>query len=207
MDKVIYCIRHGQTDYNKNGIVQGSGVDSDLNEIGQLQAQQFHSFYNNQIDFDLIIHSTLKRTRQTISPWLLSDIPTLSDERINEMSWGDAEGQKGTAESVVLYKSIVDQWSQGNLDVGINNGETAADLRRRMISFVQDLKSRTEKSILLCSHGRAMRGLICALLDQPFSNMESYNISNVGLYKVVQKSATFTILSHNDTSHRTPLNF
>ena len=41
MTKKIYITRHGQTDFNKKGIVQGSGVDSDLNETGRLQAEAF----------------------------------------------------------------------------------------------------------------------------------------------------------------------
>ncbi|HNU42529.1 MAG TPA: histidine phosphatase family protein, partial [Cyclobacteriaceae bacterium] len=32
--KKIYIIRHGQTDFNLKGIVQGSGVDSSLNVRG-----------------------------------------------------------------------------------------------------------------------------------------------------------------------------
>jgi probable phosphoglycerate mutase len=39
--KTIYLIRHGETDYNRRGVVQGSGVDSDLNEMGQAQATAF----------------------------------------------------------------------------------------------------------------------------------------------------------------------
>jgi len=47
MAKTIYFIRHGETEYNKLGIVQGSGVDSELNENGRAQAQAFynHSFW------------------------------------------------------------------------------------------------------------------------------------------------------------------
>jgi probable phosphoglycerate mutase len=39
--KDIYLIRHGETDYNRMGVVQGSGIDADLNELGQRQAQAF----------------------------------------------------------------------------------------------------------------------------------------------------------------------
>ena len=41
--KEIYIIRHGETDFNKQGIVQGRGVNSDLNE-------KTHCVYKTCID-------------------------------------------------------------------------------------------------------------------------------------------------------------
>lgn len=41
MKKTFYFIRHGQTDLNLKGIVQGRGVNSPLNETGLAQAQAF----------------------------------------------------------------------------------------------------------------------------------------------------------------------
>ena len=38
--KKIYIVRHGQTEFNKQSIVQGSGVDTELNEKGKWQARQ-----------------------------------------------------------------------------------------------------------------------------------------------------------------------
>ena len=37
--KEIFIIRHGETELNRLGIVQGSGVDAGLNDTGQQQAQ------------------------------------------------------------------------------------------------------------------------------------------------------------------------
>ena len=53
MKKEIYIIRHGQTDYNLKGIVQGRGVDSVLNETGEEQAKKFHEKYKEH-DFDVV---------------------------------------------------------------------------------------------------------------------------------------------------------
>ncbi|HYG15236.1 MAG TPA: histidine phosphatase family protein, partial [Bacteroidia bacterium] len=39
--KTIYLVRHGETEFNRMGIVQGSGVDSELNETGRKQADLF----------------------------------------------------------------------------------------------------------------------------------------------------------------------
>lgn len=47
MTKYIYILRHGETDYNRRGIVQGSGVDAELNEYGRLQAEAFFRYYRD----------------------------------------------------------------------------------------------------------------------------------------------------------------
>ena len=64
MEKLIYILRHGQTDYNLQGIVQGGGVDTSLNDTGRKQAHAFHEAYKH-IPFEAVITSRLKRTHQT----------------------------------------------------------------------------------------------------------------------------------------------
>ena len=72
--KKIYLIRHGETKYNKLGIVQGSGVDSDLNETGIEQANAFFEHYKN-ISFDKIYTSKLKRSQQSVQQFIDLGIP------------------------------------------------------------------------------------------------------------------------------------
>ena len=45
--KELYIIRHGQTDFNKNKIIQGRGVNSHLNNEGIEQAQRFYNHYHH----------------------------------------------------------------------------------------------------------------------------------------------------------------
>ena len=61
----LYIIRHAETEYNRKGIIQGSEVDSDINDIGESQANSFYEYYKD-INFDKIYVSGLKRTFQTI---------------------------------------------------------------------------------------------------------------------------------------------
>ncbi len=58
--KKIYIVRHGQTNFNLQGIVQGSGVDSSLNAMGRAQAAAFFKAYQS-VAFDKIYTSTLKK--------------------------------------------------------------------------------------------------------------------------------------------------
>jgi broad specificity phosphatase PhoE len=47
MDKELYIIRHGETELNRLGIVQGRGVNTDLNDTGRAQAAAFYERYKD----------------------------------------------------------------------------------------------------------------------------------------------------------------
>ena len=100
--KTIYIIRHGETEYNKQGIIQGSGIDSDLNETGRKQAEQFYQAYHH-IGFDAIYTSELKRTQQSVASFAQRDIPIRVLPELNEINWGVFEGLKGTPDSHKIY--------------------------------------------------------------------------------------------------------
>ncbi len=67
--KDIYLIRHGETDYNRMRVVQGSGIDADLNELGKRQAQAFFEHYQN-LALDKIYTSALRRTHQSVKGFI-----------------------------------------------------------------------------------------------------------------------------------------
>ena len=83
----IYFIRHGETDLNRQNIVQGSGMDTDLNPLGHAQAKAFFDAYS-AVDFDLVVTSRLRRTHQTVQHFIEKNIPWHQTEDINEISWG-----------------------------------------------------------------------------------------------------------------------
>ena len=85
MNKEVFIIRHGQTDLNKDHIVQGSGVDSSLNAYGRKQAAAFYKLYKNQA-FEVVLTSALKRTHETVAPFLERGLPWEQHPSINEIS-------------------------------------------------------------------------------------------------------------------------
>jgi len=200
MDKEIYFIRHGETEYNRLKIVQGSGVDSDLNDQGRIQAQLFYESYK-EIDFNLIITSTLKRTHQTVSPFLKLDIPHLIDDKINEINWGIHEGKKSTDNMILAYKNLIQAWGRDELDHALEQGESARQLLDRVNLFLNELKIRSEKKILICSHGRTLRCLMAAINNEPMSQMEKYSHANTGLFKVLQINQNWRVEALNNTLH------
>lgn len=200
MNKTIYFIRHGETDLNRAHIVQGSGVDSSLNELGRQQAGHFYDYYRNQ-RFDLVICSTLKRSYQTVLPFVDKEIPLLRFAEINEMNWGVHEGKSSTPEMKAAYDEMIGQWNLGNFDARLEEGESASEMADRIISFLDQLKQMPQKKILVCSHGRALRCIMTLLKGQHLREMESYKHSNTGLFLVKQEGQEFKVLLENDTRH------
>ena len=200
MNKTIHFIRHGQTELNRLKIVQGSGVDSDLNDFGREQAQSFYNYYQAH-SFDLVITSALKRTFQTVEPFISENIPHESWAEINEINWGIHEGKESEPWMVEAYKEMVGQWSLGNFDASLQDGESARQLADRINRFLESIKTRTEKSILVCTHGRTLRCLMCLVKGQHLREMESYTHSNTGLFKVHWEAPDFNVELENDTRH------
>ncbi|MFK8101951.1 MAG: histidine phosphatase family protein [Saprospiraceae bacterium] len=196
----IYIIRHGETELNRQGIVQGSGVDASLNEKGDRQALAFFEQYR-EVDFETIITSKLKRTHETIAPFLQKNLPWEQFAEINEISWGVMEGKKPDAGMVQRYQAITKAWDAGDFDAGVDGGESARMLGERLENFVSILKTRPEKNLLVCMHGRSLRALVCLLKAESLTQMSRFPHSNTGLYLVQYKDGQFNFHLENDTQH------
>lgn len=200
MQKTIYIVRHGQTEYNRKHIIQGSGIDAPLNDMGRKQALAFHNYYAAQT-FDVVLTSRLRRTRETVAPFIDQGLPWESFAEINEMNWGKYEGKSSTPEMKEDYRRMLSAWREGEYDARIPGGESARELADRLGSFVEHLRARPEERILVCSHGRAMRCLMTILNQQPLSAMEEYEHANTGLYLYDYQPHIFTLTLKNDVRH------
>lgn len=198
--KKIFFVRHGQTDLNKDNIVQGSGVDASINELGRSQAKALFSHYSH-IPFENIYCSNLIRTKETMAPFIEKGIPYETTALINEMGWGVHEGKKSTPEMIGAYKSMIAAWGEGDLDARLEDGESARELRDRLAQFLQLIKNQPEQYILVCTHGRALRCLMCLLKGQEMAAMEDYVHSNTGVFYTEFDGNDFEVLIENDTKH------
>ncbi len=199
--KKIYLIRHGQTEYNKQKIVQGSGVDSDLNDLGKSQAQAFFRYYKT-VPFDKIYTSCLKRSIQSVQAFLDLGIPHEPHAGLNEINWGHKEGQRITPEGDVYYHQLLEQWRQGSVHIPIKGGESPQTVQDRQKPVLDLILSRPEeKNILICMHGRAMRIFLCLMLHYPIAEMDWFEHENLCLYKLTYTGSLFTIDAFCDTEH------
>jgi probable phosphoglycerate mutase len=199
--KKIYIVRHGQTDFNLQGIVQGSGVDSSINDKGRRQAQAFFEAYQH-IPFNKIYTSALKRTKESVQPFIDLGIPFEPIPGLNEISWGKKEGQPITLEEDAYYNWMLAQWQEGNTHERIEGGESPEDVSKRQDVAIQYILSKKdEPTILICMHGRAIRILLCRLLNYPLRCMDMFEHQNLCLYELDFTGSMFSVRKYNDTAH------
>ena len=199
--KKIYLVRHGQTDFNLKGIVQGSGVDSSLNEKGRAQAKAFYDMYKH-VGFDKIYISSLRRTYESVQDFIASGIPFESLPELNEISWGSKEGQMITPEEDAYYHWMLKQWQLGKTDLKIEGGESPRQVADRQQVALQHIFSKTnEHNVLICMHGRAIRIILCQLLNYPLYSMDMFEHENLCLYQLDYTGSMISVKRYNDTAH------
>ena len=150
----IYLTRHGQTDWNKQHLMQGRS-DLPLNETGRMQAGEIRRKLEG-ISFDAVYASCLKRAVITAS--LISGYPEEEgrrDARINEVDFGACEGKRYGQMGLpaTLY------WMFPELFPAPFGMEDVDSMRKRSASVLQDLMKRKEESVLVVCHGGIIRPL------------------------------------------------
>jgi len=205
LKKTFYFIRHGQTDLNLKGIVQGRGVNSPLNDNGIKQAQAFYEAYKH-VPFDKIYVSTLLRTHQTVEPFLAHGIPSEELVGLDEISWGIYEGQEQTPEIMTGFEKVVNSWRNNDLDLAIDQGEspnTLVERQREAVEYM--LAQEDEENVLVCMHGRALRIMLCHLTEVPVCQMDDFPHTNTALYILEYHNNQFNIIDYYNTSHLSAL--
>lgn len=199
--KTLYIIRHGQTDYNKKNIIQGSGIDSDLNVVGRLQAESFYDTYKEE-GFELLMTSTLKRAIQSVENFIKEGILHIPHHGLNEINWGMLEGTQSSPVQRKLFEEMIREWKNGNLSKTVEGGESPIEMGIRQQEAMKLILESNAQKILISSHGRALRSFMCLLTGQSQQNMHLFPHTNLGLYVLEQSGEdVFRILSRNDTSH------
>ena len=166
----IYVVRHGETDANLRGVFQGR-VDSRLLESGFELARQTGQALRG-VRFDAAFSSPLTRALDTARTLLAAsgnaDVEVVPDERLFEISMGECEGKRfRPGEREVDARTVQLFFSDPFALVGFPGGECASDVLARTRDFLDDLRKRDFETVLVSTHGFAMRALLNGLYDDP----------------------------------------
>ncbi len=153
MTTEFFFVRHGETDTNRTGILQGQH-DCPLNANGFAQAEALAE-YLREFEFDVIYASDLRRTSQTAEKIAFcghENTPFFLTAELREMDCGDLEGkhwtelkEKHSDKVNVFYREI---------DTEFPNGESKKAFQKRISDFLEKtLEKHRGQKILLVSHG------------------------------------------------------
>nr|XP_061812936.1 probable fructose-2,6-bisphosphatase TIGAR A [Nerophis lumbriciformis] len=91
-------VRHGETQYNKEGLLQGQAIDCPLSEVG-LQQAEAAGRYLKDVKFSNLFVSDMLRARQTAETIVkhnssCAGLQLICDPLLKEKSFGIAEGKR-----------------------------------------------------------------------------------------------------------------
>ena len=158
----VVILRHGTTELNKQGMIQGSNVDPDLSKEGRAYAEKAAKNFDPS-QFDAVYASPLKRAQQTARIFVGDKTPIITDKRIEELSYGSWDGKS----SLEYRKKHPDAFnSKGLINDNIykyaSDVEKREDFRKRIAAFFDDLyKEDANDTVLVVCHGVVSR-MICA---------------------------------------------
>ena len=161
----IYILRHGETDLNSTGVMQGR-LDAPLNKSGrELAALTGRAM--KDVRFDCCISSPLSRAVETARIVLAesgNDIPVLTDERILEIDFGALEGRSIAEMGDAGLPFFADPLGFA----GFPDGESIRGVRERTQEFLKELIKKDDgKTYLISSHGCAIRAMLNFLQSDP----------------------------------------
>ena len=147
----ITLVRHGQTDDNFNGIMQGRR-NVLMNDTGRRQCQMLRMKLDKE-HFDYCYMSPLTRTVETAMILIGDKVEMIPDQRIIEREMGELDG--GPRENYNAYK----YWNY-DLNCDDRGVEPVQDIFKRCEDFLNYLKDKyTDESILIVTHQAPYRAL------------------------------------------------
>ncbi len=152
----IYFVRHGETDWNKEGRLQGR-KDIPLNEYGIEQMEKLGDwFFRDKVEVDVIISSPLNRARKSaeiIAQKSGYDIcKIVLEPLLVERSFGKAEG-------LLWQERLASELTDEELEM-----ESVSKLCDRAKECIAKIIDEYEgDNILLVAHGAIIKAVLVAL--------------------------------------------
>jgi broad specificity phosphatase PhoE len=196
-----YFVRHGETDWNVEGRIQGM-TDVELNATGISQAKMLAERLAEEQDFVALYTSTLRRafvTGEIIGRRL--GLSPSADKRLVERDMGLVEGM--TSEQVQeRYPDVHVAWKQGHKRVPFPEEEKREDFQRRLAEFLQDMCGRhTGHKVIVVTHGGAMGMIMATVMSLDQERRFPFWFQN-GSFSIVEFGGAFPrLLVLNDTCH------
>ncbi len=149
---MLILVRHGRTEANERGLLQGR-LNQDLDDLGRRQAAAVARLVTGSCHVDSVISSPLKRARQTASNF---GREVEIDERWAELSYGEYEG----VPHADVPSEVWQRWRHDYAYVPAG-GESLLALDGRVREACDDLVERASRTnVVVVSHVSPMKSAV-----------------------------------------------
>jgi probable phosphoglycerate mutase len=174
----IYLARHGQTDWNVEGRMQG-GTDIPLNATGRQQAAALKDHLKD-VRFDAVYASTLSRSRET-AEIVRGQVPLTSLAGLGERRFGKFEGLLSNAPDTGPEFERR-RWDPRD---ALGGGESWVAFTDRVRSALQPIRTKHPSgTILIVGHGGTNQAVLQILFGFSLDDTRSITQANDELYLI-----------------------
>lgn len=191
IQKAIYIVRHGETEWSKSGQHTGT-TDLPLTQNGIKEAELLSSLLKT-IHFDHVFTSPLKRAYETCRICGLSGKANLSDALL-EWNYGSYEGKKSSE-----IRQIDPTWNI--FEKGGPHGESPEDVAKRVNQFLKELE-KLDGKIALFSSGHISRALAVRFLGLPIEKGRHFILSTASVSILTYEHGNPAIRLWNSLCHQ-----
>lgn len=205
IEKIVYFVRHGQTEANVADTIQD--LTDVLSPHGEIQAEKIAERAQN-LEFEALIASDAVRAQQTASIIAKrTQHSIISSELFREIQRPSSFVNKSRLSDE--FQAFVEMWwSRSSEQWRHSDEETAQEFIARAAAAFSFIEARSEKSMLVVTHGYFLRALVIHVLcngepDGPlFQKLHgSFMGENTGITVCLKKGGRWHLLTWNDHAH------
>ncbi|MBI4338604.1 MAG: histidine phosphatase family protein [Chloroflexi bacterium] len=171
----LYLVRHGETQYNRDHLVQGRSPTG-LTELGVRQAMAAAEALAQE-GIAALYSSPLNRAVETST--IIGGRLGLSvhlEEGLSEMDTGELDGLT-SQEMRAQYPEFMAQWRQDAGAAHLPGGESLAEVQERAWKAVEDIVRRhPEENVVAVSHNFTLCALVCKALGLPLAGFHRLRV-------------------------------
>lgn len=205
---LIYLMRHGETDWNKERRLQGQS-DIPLNEFGtELAVKTAEGM--KEVAFDAAFSSPLKRalvTAQTVIGG--RSVPVETDERLKEINFGPSEGECFAPAKQNPNHPLHNFFCKPDCYAPTDGAESFAQARKRAEEFLQEKIVPLEGkcgNVLLVAHGAFNRCILNTIAGIPDRDFWQIDLPNCAVSILSLENGVFRILEESKVYYGSPVN-
>lgn len=175
----IYVIRHGQTELNVKGLINGH-IPDNLTEAGREQARLASRSLPDSIKH--IYSSSLTRARQSAE--LLNEVlqvPITYHDELKEVNFGDLNGTPFLEEHKIRHSNLDYDWRP--------SGENFEQVRHRVLKLLNEINKEVgDGEALIVAHGGIVRMLTFLESDETRGEISNAALFEFDLEKILERA-------------------